>query len=61
MIGGCSAHNGMVYVRGNKNDFDRWESFGLKKWSYEKVLPYFKKIETWSGGENEFRGGWIPY
>ncbi len=57
MIGGCSAHNGMVYVRGNKNDFDRWESFGLKKWSYEKVLPYFKKIETWSGGENEFRGG----
>ena len=57
MIGGCSAHNGMVYVRGNKNDYQRWASFGLKDWSYEKVLPFFKKIETWSGGENEYRGG----
>ena len=57
MIGGCSAHNGMVFVRGNPNDFKRWASFGLTDWSYEKVLPYFKKIETWSGGENEFRGG----
>ena len=57
MVGGCSAHNGMVYVRGNKNDYERWASFGLKNWSYEKVLPFFKKIETWSEGENEFRGG----
>ena len=57
MIGGCSAHNGMVYVRGNKEDYRRWASFGLKDWDYENVLPYFKKIETWSGGENEFRGG----
>ena len=57
MIGGCSAHNGMVYVRGNPNDYERWASFGLKDWSYEKVLPYFKKIENWSEGENEYRGG----
>ena len=57
MIGGCSAHNGMVYVRGNPNDYERWVSFGLKNWSYEKVLPYFKKIETWSEGENKYRGG----
>ena len=57
MIGGCSAHNVMVYVRGNKNDYERWASFGLKSWSYENVLPFFKKIETWSEGENEFRGG----
>ena len=47
----------MVYVRGNKNDYQRWASFGLKDWNYEKVLPFFKKIETWSGGENEYRGG----
>src|SRR5210317_1400539 len=60
MIGGCSAHNGMVFVRGNPNDDQRWASFGLTDWSYEKVLPYFKKIETWSGGENEFRGGSGP-
>ena len=57
MIGGCSAHNGMVYVRGNPNDYERWASLGLRNWSYEKVLPYFKKIETWSEGENEYRGG----
>ncbi|NCX58300.1 MAG: choline dehydrogenase [Rhodobacteraceae bacterium] len=57
MIGGCSAHNGMVFVRGNPNDYQRWASFGLDDWSYEKVLPYFKKIETWSEGENEYRGG----
>jgi len=57
MIGGCSAHNGMVYVRGNKNDYERWSSFGLKEWGYEKVLPFFKKIETWSEGENKYRGG----
>ena len=57
MIGGCSAHNGMVYVRGNKNDYERWSSFGLKNWSYEHVLPFFKKIETLSGGENKYRGG----
>ena len=62
MIGGCSAHNGMVFVRGNRNDYARWESFGLKSWSYEKILPYFKKIETWSGGENQYRGslGLLP-
>ena len=57
MIGGCSAHNGMVYVRGNPNDYERWASFGLPSWSYKNVLSYFKKIENWSGGENEYRGG----
>ena len=34
MIGGSSAHNGMVFVRGNRNDYERWESSGLKSWSY---------------------------
>jgi len=60
MIGGCSAHNGMVFVRGNRNDYERWGSFGLKSWSYDKVLPYFKKIENWSGGENQYRGSLGP-
>ena len=60
MIGGCSSHNGMVFVRGNRDDYTRWENFGLKNWSYEKVLPYFKKIETWSEGENQFRGSLGP-
>ena len=62
MIGGCSAHNGMVFVRGNREDYQRWESFGLRSWSYEKVLPFFKKIENWSGGESEYRStsGLLP-
>ena len=60
MIGGCSSHNGMVFVRGNRDDYTRWENFGLKDWSYEKVLPYFKKIEKWSEGENQFRGSLGP-
>ena len=57
MIGGCSSHNGMVFVRGHPEDFNRWASYGLKKWSYANVLPYFKKLETWSEGENLYRGG----
>ena len=60
MIGGCSSHNGMVFVRGNPLDFERWASYGLPKWSYKNVLPYFKKLETWSGGENLYRGGSGP-
>ena len=57
MIGGCSSHNGMVFVRGHQEDYNRWASYGLNKWSYSHVLPYFKKLEKWSGGENDFRGG----
>ena len=57
MIGGCSSHNGMVHIRGHAQDFNRWALKGLAKWSYNHVLQYFKKLETWSGGENEYRGG----
>ena len=60
MIGGCSSHNGMVFVRGNPLDFERWASYDLPKWGYKNVLPYFKKLETWSGGENLYRGGKGP-
>ena len=56
MLGGCSSHNGMVFVRGNPLDFERWASYDLPNWSYKNVLPYFKKLETWSGGENLYRG-----
>ncbi len=59
MLGGCSSHNGMVFARGHKEDFDRWSSYGLDKWSYAKVLPYFKKLETWSGNNN-LRGSQGP-
>lgn len=57
MIGGCSSHNGMVYVRGHAQDFNRWAQKGLTNWSFNHVLPYFRKLESWSEGANDFRGG----
>lgn len=57
VIGGCSSTNAMAYVRGNRGDYDRWAAGGLADWSYEEVLPYFRKSECWEGGSNGYRGG----
>lgn len=59
-LGGTSAINGMVYVRGHACDFDEWEALGASGWSYADCLPYFKRAETWQGGEDEYRGGSGP-
>ncbi len=59
-LGGTSSINGMVFVRGHPRDIDEWEASGAKGWNYKNCLPYFKKLETWQGGENEFRGGSGP-
>ncbi|MDQ7246355.1 choline dehydrogenase [Dongia sedimenti] len=60
MLGGSGSLNGMVYVRGNPRDFDAWAAAGLPDWSYAHCLPYFKKLERYDGGENEYRGGSGP-
>ncbi len=56
VIGGSSSINGMVYVRGHACDFDTWEDMGAKGWSYANVLPYFKRMENASGGQEDWRG-----
>ena len=59
-LGGTSSINGMVYVRGNAHDFEEWESLGAKGWGYRDCLPYFKRAESWIGGEDTYRGGEGP-
>jgi choline dehydrogenase/4-pyridoxate dehydrogenase len=57
VIGGSSSVNAMYYVRGHRRDYERWAASGLSGWSYEDVLPYFKKQESWEGGVDAYRGG----
>ena len=61
VIGGSSSTNAMGYVRGHRADYDRWASaYGLPDWSFENVLPYFRRQETWEGGADAYRGGAGP-
>ena len=60
-LGGSSSMNGMVYIRGHRFDYDHWANdLGLEGWSYDEVLPYFKKSEDFFGGANEFHGSGGP-
>jgi len=56
VLGGSSSINGMIYVRGQPEDFDHWGQLGNRGWSWEGVLPYFKKAESWESGADEFHG-----
>ncbi|TNF34643.1 MAG: GMC oxidoreductase, partial [Gammaproteobacteria bacterium] len=60
VLGGCSAINGMVYIRGQKEDFDRWAELGNEGWSYEDVLPYFTRSEDNENGTNRYHGSGGP-
>lgn len=57
VLGGSSALNGMIYVRGHRADYDHWAYLGNDGWSWQDVLPLFKRSERWAGGESELRGG----
>ena len=59
-LGGSSATNAMLYIRGQKQDYDHWAELGNEGWSFDDILPYFKKSETNSRGESELHGGAGP-
>ena len=59
MLGGSGSINGMVFVRGNRKNYDDWAR-GLPGWSYADVLPSFKRMEDWEDGASELRGAGGP-
>lgn len=56
VLGGSGSINAITWTRGNRADYDGWAAAGNKGWDYESVLPLFKKIEDWEGGESDFHG-----
>ena len=60
MLGGTSSMNGMVYIRGQREDYDAWAAAGCPAWSYNQVLPYFKRSENYVLGANPHHGSGGP-
>lgn len=56
VLGGCSSINAMVYMRGQRADYDHWASLGNRGWSWDDVLPLFKSMEDFYAGADEFHG-----
>ena len=56
IIGGSSSINGLVYMRGQKEDYEHWRQLGCTGWGYDDILPYFKKSQNQERGADEFHG-----
>ncbi|HUQ50632.1 MAG TPA: GMC family oxidoreductase N-terminal domain-containing protein, partial [Gammaproteobacteria bacterium] len=56
VLGGCSSINAMIYMRGQKQDYDHWAALGLRGWSWDDVLPIFKRSEDYEHGADEWHG-----
>lgn len=56
VLGGSSSINGLVYIRGQRQDFDHWRQLGNPGWSFEDVLPYFRRAEDQARGADDFHG-----
>lgn len=56
VLGGCSSINGMIYMRGQANDYDQWRQSGCTNWSWDDVLPFFKKSEDYYRGADDLHG-----
>lgn len=57
VLGGCSSINAMIYMRGQKSDFDHWQSLGNRGWDWDDVLPVYKKSESYQHGADAYHGG----
>lgn len=55
-LGGCSSINGLIYIRGQKQDYDRWSTLGNQGWSWQECLPYFRKLENNDLPDSDTRG-----
>ena len=60
VLGGSSSINAMIYIRGNRADYDEWRDLGNPGWGYDDVLPYFKRAEDNARGADEFHGAGGP-
>ena len=60
VLGGSSSINGLIYIRGQRQDFDLWRQLGNAGWSYDDVLPYFRKAEDQEHGADEYHGAGGP-
>ena len=60
MIGGSSSINGLIFIRGQQEDFDDWDALGATGWSFRDCLPHFRRLEGYEGGESQYRGGLGP-
>ena len=56
VLGGSSSINGLIYIRGQPEDFDHWGQLGNRGWSWDDVLPYFKQAENWQGDASDLHG-----
>ncbi|MSP83365.1 MAG: choline dehydrogenase [Alphaproteobacteria bacterium] len=60
VLGGSSSINGLIYARGQPEDYDHWRQLGNQGWSFDEVLPYFKRAEGFEGGGDAIHGGHGP-
>ena len=56
VLGGCSSINAMIYMRGQKSDYDHWAALGNRGWSWDEVLPWFKRTEDYQHGADALHG-----